>query len=351
MASRSSIPVERNDPLSQWPGLEQCVEALPDEDEKSFLVLAAVAPYPIVHASRAWLSACGYHSTEALGRTAKQLLQRPEEKNTHEVARLMAAASSARPVHVSLKNFTKTGEAFLNNLDVVPMGFSSPEARPLFFAALSDMTFYPSQASSTARRVAESKKAPVVKTPSDLPASVRDAYLISTSAQNISPYINLSSLPASQPTEKAASLVSLRRHRLEDASSPSSPTSSDTNRGNVASAIFPTGGLSANKPELSVWAAWITWMTCSVGLVLLGLNLGSLSSTLQDLDACLKFRKERKLVEARSTTISLRKTGRTSSGGVGLAGTFYNLVRCLLVRIATTLLIRVVRVSQLTTVV
>eukprot|EP00965_Chrysotila_dentata_P062018 2055100-Pleurochrysis_carterae.AAC.2 len=79
----------------------------------------AAPPFKVVHVNPAWTCLTGFAASEIVGQTCK-ILQGPETSKA-ALGELRGALNGYRTVVVRLYNYTKQGERFLNELEIVPL--------------------------------------------------------------------------------------------------------------------------------------------------------------------------------------------------------------------------------------
>ncbi len=99
------------------------------------LITDSAAPdNPIIFANQAFTDITGYAPDEVTGRNCR-FLQGPQTDRA-DVAALRAAVAERRPVHLTLRNYRKTGEPFWNRLTISPIREGDALAR--FFVGIVD---------------------------------------------------------------------------------------------------------------------------------------------------------------------------------------------------------------------
>jgi PAS domain S-box-containing protein len=80
----------------------------------------------VIHVNTAWSQLTGYELAEVEGRTCKFLQGR--ETNFHETVKSKEAVRQNRPFQMTVVNYKKNGERFLNKVIIVPIhgGYEDP---------------------------------------------------------------------------------------------------------------------------------------------------------------------------------------------------------------------------------
>jgi len=93
-------------------------------------------PYKITHVNQPWIEMCGYTQEDVEGRT-NALLQGPET-DTALVADLMSCVSRGESASAAVYNYRKSGEKFLNQVQVTPV-YNDDDELEQFMAMLHEV--------------------------------------------------------------------------------------------------------------------------------------------------------------------------------------------------------------------
>ena len=105
--------------FSNFPRKSENAIAMSDDSPVAVVITESVSPYRVTYVNQAWVNLCGYSRDDVIGCTLGCIQGR--DTNTSKLQQLTSNLIKGIDCSVRLTNYKKSGEAFENNLCVVPL--------------------------------------------------------------------------------------------------------------------------------------------------------------------------------------------------------------------------------------